>query len=134
MPVPAHSGGRRGLDHTMRTMALQALIDDTIGRNDWHDTDVARRANDRGYKLTRSDISYYRRHGMRTLVPAKVRALAIGLQLPTYRVAVAVLADLGIDVPLDVRTPEAAIEHDHTISALARRSMLTILREDRDAR
>lgn len=116
----------------MSGVALQALIDETISRNDWRDTEVSRRAISRGHKLTPSDISWYRRHGMRTVVPAKVRALAVGLQLPTYRIAVAVLSDLGIDVPLDVRTPEAAIEHDHTLSAVARRSLLAILREDRD--
>lgn len=95
---------------TIGRMALAALIDDTESRNDWRDTRVVEQATKAGHKLTTSDISNYRTVGMRRLVPAKMRALAAGLRLPPYRVAVAALADLGIDVPLQVLTPEEAIE------------------------
>lgn len=116
----------------MPYVALQSLIDDTIRRNEgWTDVSVAARGTTPERKLTPSDISYYRRHGMRTLVPAKVRALALGLRLPAYRVAVAVLSDLGIDVPLEVRTPEEAITHDHTLSARTRDALLALIELDR---
>lgn len=115
----------------MARMALASLIDDTEARNEWRDTKVAEQAKDRGHTLTKSDISYYRTNGMRTLKASKVLALAAGLQVPPYRVALAVLEDLGIGVPLDVRSPEEAISHDHTLSALTRRHLLAMLREDR---
>lgn len=115
----------------MRRMALHALIDDTIKRNEWTDTRVVQQAKDRGYTLTTSDVSNFRHQGMKQIVPAKIIALAAGLQVPAYRVALAVLADAGIEVPLDARTPELSIEHDHTLSAFARRHLLAILKEDR---
>lgn len=115
----------------MTRMALAALIDDTEARNDWRDPKVAEQAKDRGHVLTKSDISYYRLNGMRTLKASKVHALAAGLQVPPYRVALAVLHDLGIDVPLDIRSPEEAIQHDHTLSAITRRHLLAMLKDER---
>jgi hypothetical protein len=112
--------------------ALATLIEETARRNDgWSNAEIARRATARGHVLTRSDISLWRNQGMRTLVPGKVVALAAGLSLPPYRVAVAVLADLGIDVPLEARTPEAAIHHDTTLSAKAKDWLLSILERER---
>lgn len=87
----------------------------------------------RGHKLTTSDVSLWRLQGMRTLVPAKVVGLAAGLHVPPYRVALAVLSDLGIDVPLEVRTPEAAIHHDAELSARAKDWLLSILERERTA-
>lgn len=115
----------------VKRTALAALIDDTRERNQWSDPDIARRATSRGHRLLKSNISDYRLRGMPTIVPAKIRALAAGLELPPYRVALAVLSDHGIDVPTDVRTPEDAIHHDHTLSAHARRSLLLLIEQDR---
>jgi hypothetical protein len=119
----------------MTRMALTALIDDTIERNDWRsDTRVVQQAADRGHKLNKAEVSSYRLRGMKQIVPEKVIALAAGLQVPPYRVALAVLADAGIDVPLDVRSPELAIEHDPTLSVAARRHVLAIIEADRAGR
>lgn len=128
---------RRGrtLSHSIgdvRRTALAGLIDDTEARNDWRDTTVVRQAAAAGHKLTTSDVSLFRRHGMRTLSPMKVRALAAGLKLPAYRVALAVLVDLGIDVPIEAHTPEQAVAHDHTLSAHMRDVLLALIRQDRD--
>lgn len=112
-------------------MALAALIDDVEARNEWRDTDVVRHATSLGLKLTTSDMTDYRLRGMKHLVPAKIVALGRGLQIPPYRVAIAILSDKGIDFPLDVRTPEDAIDADIQLSAATRRNLLAILREDR---
>lgn len=118
----------------MAGMALAALIDSIEEINEWKDTRVVRQAADRGHKLTSSDVSDYRHRGMRTIVPAKILALAAGLQIPAYRVALAILHDAGIVVPQDVRTPEDAISHDHTLSAYTRDAILVLIDKDRGRR
>jgi hypothetical protein len=115
----------------MTRMALAALISDSTRLNGWSDAEVARRGNRPDERLTKSDVSNYKLRGMQTIVPYKIRALARGLGLPPYRVAVAILEDVGISVPLDVRSPEQAIEHDHTLTSHARRHLLAMLREAR---
>lgn len=115
----------------MADMALAALIDGVEARNDWTDTRVVQQAKTRGHKLTTSDVSDYRHRGMKQIVPAKIRALAAGLELPPYRVALAVLTDHGVEIPMDIRSPEQAIEHDETLTASVRRSLLAILRQER---
>jgi hypothetical protein len=69
---------------------------------------------------------------MRNIVPAKIIALGRGLQLPAYRIAVAVLSDVGIDIPFDVNTPEDCIAADLSLSASTKRSLLAILRAERN--
>lgn len=125
------STSRPGTLPNVASNELAALIDRTEKINEWSDRDVARHASVRGHKLTSSDLSLYRRHGMRTLVPAKVRAIAAGLQLPAYHVAIAVLSDLGIDIPLEVRTPERAVELDETIPKRTRDILLGIISGER---
>jgi hypothetical protein len=110
---------------------LAALIDGIRARNQWTDRQVVQNAKSAGHQLTTSDVSLYRISGMKNLVPTKVVALAAGLRTPPYRVAVAVLADLGIEVPLEARTPEAAIQHDTTLSAKAKDWLLSILERER---
>lgn len=113
----------------MKHGALVALIDDMLRRNGWTDSSIAQEATQLGHKLSRQDIGNWRKTGgmVKKLSPDKVRALAAGLHLPPYRVAVAVLADLGIDVPMDVRSPEDAIHHDHTLSPHTRKQLLALL-------
>lgn len=119
----------------MPDMALAALIDGAKRRNGWSDTDIAVRGSvlieQPAKKLTKQDISTWRTHGMTTLVPAKVRALAHGIGMPAYKVALAALTDAGIDVPQDVSTPERAIQHDHTLSELTRAHLLGMLATER---
>jgi hypothetical protein len=110
---------------------LAALIAETLQRNQWTDRDVARRATAQSYNLTKSDISNYRTLGMQHINPEKVQGLAAGLQLPAYRVMATLLSDFGIDIPMDIRTPEDAIAHDHTLSANTRESVLLLLERDR---
>jgi hypothetical protein len=115
----------------MNQTALAALIDETEARNVWTDRQVSKQAQTAGHKVTPSDVSLYRLQGMKQLVPVKIVGLAAGLRLPAYRVAVAVLEDAGISVPLDARSPEDAIHHDHTLSARTRETLLLIIDRDR---
>lgn len=111
--------------------ALANLIDEVRARNDWSGPEVAKRATDAGHKLTTSDLTDYKMRGMRHINPDKVIALAHGLQIRPYQVALAVLADNGIVVPVDARAPEDAIEHDATLSAAARKFLRAIMAADR---
>lgn len=111
--------------------ALDDLIEDVRARNDWTGPDLVRRADAAGYKLTTSDLTDYKKKGMRHINPDKVVALAHGLGVRPYQVALAVLADNGINVPVDARAPEDAIEHDVTLSAKARKFLRAIMAADR---
>lgn len=115
----------------VKRTALAALIDDTRDVNGWSDPQVVRQAAGATTRLTTKDISNWRQHGMTQIVPGKIVALARGLQIPAYRVALAVLADAGIDVPVDVRTPEAAIRHDHTLSPRTRDTLIMLIERER---
>jgi hypothetical protein len=112
-------------------MALARLIDATEDRNEWSDRDVVRRAEAQDHRLNRQDITNYRHIGMKTIVPAKIKALAEGLGLPAYRVAQAVLEDHGIVLPMEARTPEDAIRHDHELPERTRAALLAILSDAR---
>lgn len=118
--------------------AMRRLIDATLPMND-ESANVAAMRGDKAvrrlspdYRFTKSDVSDLRNGKRPTLVPEKIIGLAAALQLPPYKVAIAWLGDHGIDVPQDVRTPEDAIMHDHTLSARARRDLLTLIANDRD--
>lgn len=113
-------------------MALATLIDGIRELNQWSDKTIARQAVAAGHNLTPSDLTNYRRMGMKTLVPAKVVALGAGLKIPAYRVAVAVLQDLGIDVPLDSSPPERALELDISLPVHTKRAVLALLRQARE--
>lgn len=111
----------------MAGMALAALIDAVREGNGWSSNDIARRAEKAGYKLTDNDISVYKTKGMRTIVPKKIEALAYGLNVPAWRVVVAALVDKGIDLPLDVRRPEDAIQADPTLPEATKSALMAIL-------
>lgn len=120
------------LAQSISGVALNALIDAVVAANGWRfDAELSRSATRKGYKLTTSDITNYRKVGMRKLSPEKVVALAAGMELPPYRVAVAVLEDLGIKVPLDMTTPERAISQDMTLPVNTKRTLLLILEQAR---
>jgi hypothetical protein len=113
---------------SMNGEALRRLIDDTEKVNGQNDGDVEAWANRGGERrITTKDISAWRNNGMATLVPAKIHALADGLRISPGAVAVAVLADMGIEVEVDARTPEAAVRADLTLPAGTRDAVLSVL-------
>lgn len=111
---------------------LVRLIDACLAANDESGNDAVRHAVTAGHKFSKSDLSDFRADKPATLVPAKILGLAAALQVRPYRVALAWLADHGISVPEDVRTPEDAIAHDHTLSARGRRDLLALVKLDRE--
>lgn len=115
----------------MSRMALSALIDDTLQRNGWSDRDVVREAERQGHKLNPTEISNWRHGGMKQLVARKIEALAAGLRLPPHVIALAVLQDHGITVPVDGVSAEQAVEADYTLSAKAKTFLLSIIEQDR---
>lgn len=114
-----------------RPAGLARLIGETLERNKWTYDKIVQRARERGGNLSRSDITLYRQNKVEMLNPDKILGLALGLGLPPYRVALTFLADRSIDVPADVRTPEAAIHHDHTLSERTREILLRIIEDER---
>lgn len=111
----------------MQVSPLGVLIDQARARSGWSDEDVARKARALGHKLSKTEVSNYRRDGMPTLVPDKIVALADGLEIPAWRVVEAALQGHGIRLPLDQKTTEDAIRGDIRIPSDERGFMLTML-------
>lgn len=116
--------------------ALASLIDEMKGLNRWSDMDIVKQAEERrpDLRLTKQDISGWRRHGMPTLNPPKLVALAAGLHLPAYRVVSVWLGEKGIDFPADGITPEDAIHQDHTLTDHTKAAVLHLIEQDRRSR
>lgn len=123
-----------GSSRNMTAMHLGALIDAVEQSDGLNDRDIVRRAERRDFKLNATEISDWRREGMGPQIsPKKVHALAAGLGVAPWRVAVAALCDHGIVIPVDKLTAEQAIAADAELPAAARRVILAALREARDS-
>ena len=119
--------------HTMSGMALAKLIESVVDATGWSYADIAKRGTRAGRKLTKQDVSNFRNLEVKAPSIEKIKALADGLGVPAYRVVAAILSDHDIDLPVDARTPEAAIEHDPTLTPRARRALLLLLESERSA-
>lgn len=115
----------------MSGMALANLIESVIDATGWSYAEIARRGTREGRKLTKQDVSNFRNLEVKAPSIEKIRALADGLGVPAYRVVAAILADHDIELPVDARSPEAAIMHDPTLTPRARRSLLLLLENER---
>lgn len=119
----------------MKRSAFLALIDDHKARHaGCTDSAVAAHAQGRGYNLTKQDINNWRKAGRMPSLQRvdKVQAVAAALGVPPWRVAVAVLSDMGIDVPIEVRSPEDAVRADPTLSTQLRKQLLALLAIERE--
>lgn len=114
-----------------RKTALRALIEETLRRNQWTAEKRIDWAVANGYEIGRTQVSDFRGGKFTYLSPERIIALAAVLDLPVERVAVAALADLGIQIPQDVATPEEAVQHDHTLTAYTRQRLLDLIEQDR---
>lgn len=114
--------------------ALAALIDDVRSANGWTDPDISARAESRGHKLSKSNISRIRNNPVVTLNLETVSALADGLGITKVMVANAALASMGIisHNSADLR-PEDAIRADRSLSERDKMMVLTILHGLREA-
>lgn len=123
---------KKGTVAAVNRSSLGELIDEVKRRTGWSDDEIATTGTRiTEVRLTKQDISKWRRGGMKMLSVDKVRALAAGLRLEPYRVAVAALADHGIEIPQDIRSPEDAIHHDYSLTPQARRQLLALLELER---
>lgn len=118
----------------MTSNPLARLIDATREANEWSDYDIARRARNAGHQMSKSTISDIRTKGVVTIVPDKVRALAVGLELPVSEVLRAMLETVGLPAGSSSSSPEQAIRRDPDMPALAKRQLLAMIRQVRSDR
>ncbi|USC16197.1 hypothetical protein [Rhodococcus sp. 11-3] len=111
---------------------LAALIERVRELNDWSDSDVVRRAEARGHKLSKSNISRVRNTDVVSLTASTIKGLAAGLGVPETEIARAALVSMGIDMPdlggLDLET---VIKMDSSISVHNRTMLLGLVRQMR---
>ncbi|MCZ1070780.1 hypothetical protein [Rhodococcus sp. A5(2022)] len=112
---------------------LGALIDQAKQANGWSDVDVANRAKSRGHTLSKSNVARIRNEPVTTLVGKQLLALADGLGVPVQQVAAAGLESMGIPGYIASATDaEQAVRLDPTLPEHVRRTLVTIIRNERD--
>lgn len=108
--------------------ALAALIDEVRSANGWSDPDVVARAQSKGHKLSKSNISRIRNNPVVTLNIETVSALADGLGISKAMIAQAALASMGIvTYSSSDLTAEDAIRRDPTLGERDKRAVLAVL-------
>ncbi|ORA57273.1 hypothetical protein BST24_24035 [Mycobacteroides franklinii] len=107
---------------------LGQLIDDIKVANGWSDPDLVRNAKEKGYVLSKSNISRYRLP-FPSIKGEVILSLAAGLRVAPARVAVAAIESMGILLPQhdDAPTPEQAVRLDHDLSERDRDAVLALL-------
>ncbi|MHC3368801.1 hypothetical protein ACYAFX_28655 (plasmid) [Rhodococcus aetherivorans] len=112
---------------------LGALIDQAKQANGWSDVDVANRAKARGHTLSKSNVARIRNEPVTTLVGKQLLALADGLGVPVQQLAAAGLESMGIPGYIASATDaEQAVRLDPTLPEHVRRTLVTIIRNERD--
>ncbi|QDF19935.1 hypothetical protein HWC44_gp048 [Mycobacterium phage ThetaBob] len=112
---------------------LAQLIDGIKAANGWSDPDLVRNAKEKGYVLSKSNISRYR-NPVISIKGEVILALAAGLRVTPAQVAIAALQSMGIQLPqYDVPTPEQAVELDTELSARDKAALLTLIGQFRRA-
>lgn len=112
---------------------LGALIDKAKSVNDWSDVDVARRAKGRGHTISKSNIARIRTEPVTTIVGKQLFALSEGLGIPVQRLAFAALESMGIaSYETSAADAEQAVRLDATLPEHVRRTLLTIILNERD--
>lgn len=112
---------------------LGALIDQAKQANGWSDVDVANRAKARGHTLSKSNVARIRNEPVTTLVGKQLLALADGLGVPVQQLAAAGLESMGIPgYTASATDAEQAVRLDPTLPEHVRRTLVTIIRNERD--
>lgn len=112
---------------TMRQSHLGALIEQQQLLNNLSYSDIARRAQEQGEKLGKSNIGRVASGENPSLSRATIYGLAAGLGVTAATVARAALADMGIILAEQGADSETAIRTDSSLSEHARRLLLTML-------
>jgi hypothetical protein len=105
---------------------LAMLIDEVKTDHGWSDADVARHARRAGHPISKQHVANLRAQDpLKSLVPATLRALAAGLELPLPRIVEAALSAAGLPSgpPADWSI-EAAIQADPELPVAAKRLLL----------
>ncbi|WP_432678004.1 hypothetical protein ACRAJ3_25055 [Rhodococcus pyridinivorans] len=112
---------------------LGALIEQAKKANGWSDTDVANRAKARGHELSKSNVARIRNDEVTTLVGKQLHALSAGLGIPVQQLAAAGLESMGIPGYIASATDaEQAVRLDPSLPDHVRRTLITIIRNERD--
>ena len=112
---------------------LGALIEQAKRTNGWSDIDVANRAKARGHILSKSNVARIRNDEVTTLVGKQLHALAAGLGVPVQQLAAAGLESMGIPGYIASATDaEQAVRMDPSLPEHVRRTLITIIRNERD--
>lgn len=112
---------------------LGALIEQAKKANGWSDIDVANRAKARGHELSKSNVARIRNDEVTTLVGKQLHALSAGLGIPVQQLAAAGLESMGIPGYIASATDaEQAVRLDPSLPDHVRRTLITIIRNERD--
>lgn len=112
---------------------LGALIEQAKQANGWSDIDVANRAKARGHVLSKSNVARIRNDEVTSLVGKQLHALAAGLGVPVQQLAAAGLESMGIPGYVASATDaEQAVRLDPALPDHVRRTLITIIRNERD--
>lgn len=113
--------------------ALGALIERVKAANSWSDTEVSNRAKSRGHTISKSNVARIRNEPVTSLVAKHLFALSAGLGIPVEQVAFAALESMGIPThSVSSSDAEQAIRVDPGIPEHVRRTLLTIIRNERE--
>lgn len=105
------------------------LIEAVKAVEEWSDTDLVRRAEDAGYRISKSRISQMRTEPVRSVSPDNIAALTAALGVPTERVVRAYLEAMGFPLVEPSRFGvEEAIRADGRLSSDDKDSLLALLR------
>lgn len=113
--------------------ALANLIDQVESTNRWSDTDVVKRAGQRGHKLSKQTISRLRTENpLVSIKGASILGLADGLGVTPGQVAMAALSAMRVPVAESANLDaEVAIRRDVSLSEESRAMLLALIRQTR---
>lgn len=116
----------------MSEHALAALIRRTCELNGWSETEVSRRAQHAGHKLSKSNVNRIRNEPVVSLTATTIRGLAAGLGVAPIVVVRAAVAAMGFadDTTVDGGV-EYAIGMDVGLSERDKRVLLATVHEMR---
>lgn len=105
------------------------LIEAVKAVEEWSDTDLARRAEDAGYRISKSRISQMRTEPVKSVSPDNIATLSAALGVPADRVVRAYLDAMGFPLTEPSRFgTEEAIRADGRLSSEDKESLLALLR------
>lgn len=111
---------------------LGQLYDTVIAVNGWAMRDVARRAEDRGVRISKSRIGQLvNSWPLPSISIDMIDALSLGLGVSRDRIALAAVQSMGFQIANDSLTPAEVISRDESLSADTKAALIAILRAQR---